>query len=130
MNLFFALYTFIIIYLLITKKIVLALIVCATIPFVILIKNLIKRKKINLIKFQIAKAQENHKNNIEFKPFLNINKEPWYILELLPGISTAQAKNLAVQIKTKRKIENFEELCKIVPMNQIAQTINSKIVKF
>jgi ABC-type bacteriocin/lantibiotic exporter with double-glycine peptidase domain len=130
MTLTFALYTFAIAYSLILKKWLITGIVIASIPFAVLFFRIFKKIRISSAKNQIQQALEKRKNNIEFKPFININKSPWYIIELLPGINTAQAKNLAMQIKTIRKVENFDELFKIVPVDVVAREIIKAIVKF
>ena len=53
-----------------------------TIPALILILFEVKKAKIRNYKKMIEKAWQ----NTDVKPFLNVNKEPLYILELIPGL--------------------------------------------
>ncbi len=125
-----AIYVFLLIYFLITHNFLFALIVAPTIFIYFAIRKIVKEKHINNMKKKIEKAQDDFRKDIQFEPFVNINKEPWQVLELLPGVTRAQAKNLAMQIKEIRKAKEFDEFRRIVGLDNALCEINKKIVKF
>lgn len=130
MKLTFSIYTFLIIYFALHKQWVFVAIVCAIIPLCVVVFNLHRKIKINSFKKRIEVAKINCKNNVSFEPFLNINKAPWYIIDLLPGVSSAQAKNIAGQIREARKIKDFDEFSKIISLDVVSLQIINRIVKF
>lgn len=125
-----AIYTFLVLYFLITHNYLLALIVAPTIFIYFIVRKILKEKHVKNMKIRIAKAQEDFRNDIQFEPFLNINKEPWQVLELLPGVTRAQAKNLAMQIREIRNVKEFDEFRRIVGLDKALCEVNKKIVKF
>ena len=108
----------------------LLLIVLATIPFFVIGYKTWKNKQIEEYKAKIDEALEKHKRNISFDAFFNINKLPWRVVELLPGVSRFQAKNVTVQIRKIRNIKTFDEFCKIIGLDEQYREINKKIIKF
>lgn len=107
-----------------------ALVALAVIPAYFLFRKMTLALHIKNMTKKIKKAQDNFTNNIEFKPFVNINKEPWQVLELLPGVTRVKAKNLAMQIREIRQVEKFEEFYKIIGLESALHEINKKIIKF
>ena len=107
-----------------------AVIALAIIPIYFVIRKIALTLHIKNMKKKIDKAQNDFRNNIEFKPFLNINKEPWQVLELLPGVTRAKAKNLVMQISEIRNVEKFEEFYKIIGLESALHEINKRIIKF
>jgi hypothetical protein len=105
-------------------------VIILTIPVFFAIVKITRQRHVDSMKNRIQKAQEDFSNNVHFEPFININKEPWQVLELLPGVTRAQAKNLAMQIYEIRKVEKFDEFRKIVGLEKALCEINKKIVKF
>lgn len=107
-----------------------AIVAVAIIPLYFAAEKVALRAHIKNMQNKIAKAQEDFKKNIKFEPFININEEPWQILELLPGVTRVQAKNLATQIREIRQVEKFEEFYRIVGLESALHEINKKIIKF
>lgn len=125
-----AICTFLAIAFLIKQYYLFAIIAFAIIPIYFAVEKILLKNHIKNMQGKISKAQEDFKNNIKFKPFLNINEEPWQVLELLPGVTRVQAKNLATQIREIRQVEKFEEFYKIVGLESALHEINKKIIKF
>lgn len=99
------------------------------IPVAIYIKNYIKNSKIIEYKRKIRKAKKAFKKQKKIEPFLNINEEPWTIIELLPGVTRVRAKILANSVKQK-KVSTFEEFANICGLEPALYALNKTIIKF
>lgn len=125
-----AIYTFIITLLIAYKQFIYALIGILLIPVFIACRKNFQKKYLEEMKDKIQQAQDDFAAGKKVEPFLNINAEPWQIIELLPGVSRMQAKNLVFQIRRVRKVEKFEEFRKIIGLNPALVEVNKQIVKF
>ncbi|MCD7878395.1 MAG: hypothetical protein LUG16_00505 [Candidatus Gastranaerophilales bacterium] len=129
MNFLYFAYTFIILLGIIEKNYIVTSIAVLTMPFVIFYFNNEKVKSIINYKRQITRAQKKLAKNKTFEPFIDINKEPWYILELIPGIRRPIAKKLANQVRQKQ-IHTFVEYANFTGLDLPFYEINKRIIKF
>lgn len=99
------------------------------IPIAILINRYIKNQRVKDYKDKIENAKKAFTKHKHIEPFLNVNKEPWTIIELVPGVTRVRAKIFANLVK-KTKAANFEEFANICNIEPAFQPIARMIVKF
>ena len=102
MSLIIFLYTALIVYFLIKKAYFVALAIFLTIPFLVLFLILRKRTLIKRYKKEIDHAFSLFSQNAQFEPFFNLNKAPYYLIELIPGVK----KSDALKIVNLRKVQD------------------------
>ncbi len=68
-----------------------------------------KKQLIKDCSFKIKSAQNNLMRNKPVEPFIKINSAPWYIVDLIPGISPAVAKKVANYTRKNGRFNNFVE---------------------
>lgn len=111
------LYIFLFICLMINKLYLFAALSLIFIPVAILISKYMKKKRVAVYKKKIENAKLAFSQHKKIEPFLNINKERWEVLELIPGVTRIRAKIFANDVK-KKKVTSFEEfanICNIEP---------------
>lgn len=120
------LYVFLFASLLVNKLYLFAVLSLVLVPVAILINRYIKNKRIEEYKNKIEHAKKAFHKHKHIEPFLNVNIEPWSIIELVPGVTRVRAKIFANIVK-KNKAASFEEfanICNIEPaLHQLVRTI-------
>ena len=101
-------------------------IVILTIPVTVIIYKTYKKNKINNFKALIEQA----KSDNSISPFLDINKEPAYILELIPGVKEVYALRISNQRRKRLKFNSFVEFADFCDLEPYFYEINKKILKF
>lgn len=127
MNIILFLYIASIIYCLLDGFYLFAFIIIATIPFAFLFRNLLKNHRIKHFSKKIKEAKFAHKKKLKYEPFLNINFEKWYILELIPSIDRVTAKRIANRAK-KQKFKTAEEFVAFTNLEPAAFELIKKII--
>ena len=105
-------YFFLFLSLIINKLYIYALFSLILIPVFIFVNIHRKNLKIEEYKIKIERAKKRFSRNKKIEPFINVNQEEWYIIELIPGVSRVRAKILANAVK-KSKLNTFEEFANI-----------------
>lgn len=118
MNILLIIYTFLLIFSLANKAFIATAILLILIPIYLFISKTNKTNKINYFKNKIELIINNSEN--ADKNFLNINKEPWYIISLIPGVTTIYAKKVAQKTKIEKinSFEYFADFCHIELQHQ------------
>lgn len=122
-------YFFIFLSLIINKLYIYALLSLLLIPIAIYIKKYLENLKTDEYKNKIEYAKKRFEKNKAIEPFLEVNKEPWYIIELIPGVSRVRAKILANTVK-KTKLKSFEEFANLTGLEPALYNLVKTIVKF
>ena len=99
-------YFFLFLSLIINKLYIYALFSLILIPVFIFVNIHRKNLKIEEYKIKIERAKKRFSRNKKIEPFINVNQEEWYIIELIPGVSRVRAKILANAVK-KSKLNTF-----------------------
>ena len=97
-----------------------------TIPALILILFEVEKAKIKNYKKMIEKAWQ----NTDVKPFLNVNKEPLYILELIPGLERVFALKIYNQRRNGTKIADFVDFANSTSIPLSYYEINKRILLY
>lgn len=107
-----------------------ALLFLLGIPAVFFAKNILLKQKIALTKLKVNKAKEDFKNDIEFKPFINVNTSCYEILELIPGISRPRAKEIRTRALEGKYIKDFTEFANLTGLEIELYELVKKIITF
>lgn len=68
--------------------------------------------------------------NKTFEPFIDVNNSPWWILVLLPGISSSIAKHVANHVRKGKKFDNFTDFADFCSLGVEFINIVNKMVFF
>lgn len=129
MRILLFIYFFLFSSLIINKLYIYAILSLLLIPAAIYIKNYRKNLKIDEYKKEIETAKKRFQQNKKIEPFINVNKEAWYILELIPGVTRVRAKILANTVK-KTKLKSFEEFANLCNLEPALYNLVKNIIKF
>ncbi len=129
LRVFLFIYFFLFLSLIINKLYIYALFSLILIPVFIFVNIHRKNLKIEEYKIKIESAKKRFNRNKKIVPFINVNQEAWYIIELIPGVSRVRAKILANAVK-KTKIKTFEEFANICDLDPALYNLDRKIIKF
>ena len=127
MNIILFTYITIIIYTILKGYYLATAITIATIPFVLLLKKWLKNHRIKHFSKKIEEATFAHKKGLKYKPFMNINFEKWYILELIPSVDRVTAKRIANRAR-EQKFKSFEELANFANIEPAVYELMKKII--
>ena len=127
MNIFVFIYTTGILYTLLKGYYVITAIIVLTIPFSFLFGEILKKYRIKHFSKKVEEATFAHRKGLKYEPFLNINFEKWYILELIPSIDSVTAKRIANRAK-KKKFKSFEEFANFSNLNPVIYELIIKII--
>lgn len=130
MSILIAVYTFLICWFVLSQMYLAAIITVLTIPFTVLFFKLRKILLIKKYRDKVELAKENFKNGIDFEPFINANTMPWYVLDLIPGVTRVMAKKLANHVKRNDKIKDFREFADFCGLEIALYELVKKIIKF
>ncbi len=97
-----------------------------TIP--LLIFGIIQAKKAKIKKYKDMIKNAFQDPNCE--PFLNVNKEPLYILELIPGLERVFALKIYNQRRNGAKIADFVEFANATSIPLSYYEVNKRILRF
>ncbi len=124
-----ALYVFFFGVLIYLKQYLIAVLLIVLLPVIFYAASVIKKSEIKKYTEKIDKAKIENMKHIEIEPFINVNKAPWYILDLIPTVTTANAKIAALRIQ-KNKVKDFEEFSNLIGIQPVMKDFARKIVKF
>lgn len=124
-----AIFTALILYFVLEKMYLFAGISFVVFVLALFIRSFVKKQKINKYISLIEQAKKDFADNVEFEPFLPINKTEWQVLENIPGISRPVAKMIQNRAK-KQKFKDFIEYANFSSLEIPAYEINKKIIKF
>lgn len=124
-----AIYTFLIGVFIYLKLYFAAVLLVLFIPVIFYIAGVLRKNAIKQYTKKIEQAKIDNKEHKEITPFINVNKAPWYILDLIPTVATASAKFAALRIE-KKKVSTFEEFSNLIGIQPVMQDFARKIVKF
>ena len=117
-------------YFLLKQEFVFAAIIAGAIVVLIAYCNISKKNKINSVKEKIKKAEEDLRANSEIIPFIDVNKDPHYILELIPGVKRVYALKISNNRRKKIKISSFEDFANATFLPMVHYPLVKKILKF
>ncbi len=124
-----AIFTALIVYFILEKMYLFAGISLIVFVLALFTRKLIKKQKIKKYISLIEQAKKDFANNVDFEPFLPINKMEWQVLETIPGISRPVAKMIQNRTR-KQKFTNFVEYANFSNLEIPAYEINKKIIIF
>lgn len=130
MRLIIFLYTVLIVFFVMKQQYLLAGILLITTPVVYIVRKNIRLSKIKKYSDLISKAQENFNSGKEIEPFLKINREPSYILELIPRLPRAMALKIANERRKGKFLTDFNDFAIFTGIDAQAYEINKKILRF
>lgn len=127
MNIIIFIFTTVIIYMLLNGYYLAAAIVIVTLPLVILFGKLLKKHRKKHFSKKVEEALFAHKKGLNYEPFMNINFEKWYILELIPSINRVTAKRIANRAR-KQKFKTFEDFANFTNLEPAVFELMKKII--
>ena len=130
MSFIFWIYTFLLITTILKGKVYYFVLILLAIVIHIIAHKIIKQKRIKKIKEKVKIVCEQHSKGETFEPFIKVNKEPWYILECIPGVSRIGAKSLAEHVKEKGIVTNFIDFANITNLEIPIYELVKKIIIF
>ncbi len=129
MRILLFIYFFLFLSLIINKLYLYAILSLLIIPLAIYINKYRKESKVREYTKKIKRAKKAFKKKKHIEPFINVNEEPWNIIELIPGVTRVRAKIFANSVK-KTQVKNFNEFANICNIEPALYSLVQTIVKF
>ena len=109
----------------INKNYLLAGIFAICLPLALLSIKLYKKNKIKRFEEKIKETKELEEKGQEYTPFINLNYEPWEIIQLIPNMDRLSAKKIANRARTKK----FKTINEVIEFANLNAYTNKYLVK-